>query len=141
MLYNVHVSLYVFFNTDGIFISFLLMLVFLFMYNENHFSSPMNALPSKIFMKNLFFQNKSPLSTLHIFLHVTFFFRFNSFLFWLHHVHILIHVFEFWWTCFKIHTCISIISDNMYFLSAPIYMILIWIQVHLLLFIFVIIHV
>lgn len=137
MLYNVHVSLYVFFNTDGIFISFLLMLVFLFMYNENHFSSPMNALPSKIFMKNLFFQNKSPLSTLHIFLHVSFFFRFISFLFWLHHVHILI--FEFWWTCFKIHTCISIIFR--YFLSAPIYTILIWIQVHLLLFIFVIIHV
>lgn len=81
MLYNVHVSLYVFFNTDGIFISFLLMLVFLFMYNENYFSSPMNALPSKIFMKNLFFQNKSPLSTLHIFLHASFFFRFNSFLF------------------------------------------------------------
>lgn len=81
MLYNVHVSLYVFFNTDGIFISFLLMLVFLFMYNENYFSSPMNALPSKIFIKNLFFQNKSPLSTLHIFLHVSFFFRFNSFLF------------------------------------------------------------
>lgn len=137
MLYNVHVSLYVFFNTDGIFISFLLMLVFLFMYNENHFSSPMNALPSKIFMKNLFFQNKSPLSTLHIFLHASFFFRFNSFLFWLHHVHILI--FEFWWTCFKIHTCISIIFR--YFLSAPIYTILIWIQVHLLLFTFVIIHV
>lgn len=49
-----------------------------YMYNENYFSSPMNALPSKIFIKNLFFQNKSPLSTLHIFLHVSFFFRFNS---------------------------------------------------------------